>query len=489
MAGEVFVDATGTITCVAASCAERAGLLRRDPDRLRERRRLAGVRQRARPHGLRLHAARTTARDDALAAPQRVAHRRRRGDAADCPTRRARPTRTTLAAIELRFVMSGVTVVVGLGRQPGPRAQPRRVQGPDVAPGAHRQDGVLRHVPARRRERHHPHERLRLPAHRHAERRFRGRRLRAPLRRGHQPGRRERDRRAPPPRRSAWSPRRRRSSTPSGRTRRTSRQSRGAGAKVIWAPRSNISLYGNTTPVTEMKYAGVTIALGTDWLPSGSMNMLRELACADELNSKYFGERVRRPGPLRDGDDQRAPRRWVRQPDRHPRGRACRRDVAVFADERRARTGSVPSTPRRGRARSCCAGARRSTATRCSCRPRGGHGVRRRSTCAGSTRRCASTCPSVTLADIQTAASRSTRSSSAAGQTPTGEPTCVPYRDTYPNGTSATDQDGDGVPDTNDDCPTVFNPPRSMDDDDAVGRRRRRLRRRVRHEPLDPMGP
>ena len=61
-----------------------------------------------------------------------------------------------------------------------------------------------------------------------------------------------------------------------------------AGAKVVWAPRSNISLYGNTMPITEMKNAGVPISLGTDWLPSGSMNMLRELACADEMNSKYF---------------------------------------------------------------------------------------------------------------------------------------------------------------------------------------------------------
>jgi cytosine/adenosine deaminase-related metal-dependent hydrolase len=57
---------------------------------------------------------------------------------------------------------------------------------------------------------------------------------------------------------------------------------------VVWSPRSNISLYGNTAPVTELRYAGVTIALGTDWLPRGSMNMLRELAFADALNQRYF---------------------------------------------------------------------------------------------------------------------------------------------------------------------------------------------------------
>src|SRR5690606_20231582 len=33
---------------------------------------------------------------------------------------------------------------------------------------------------------------------------------------------------------------------------------------------------------------GVMLALGTDWVASGSMNMLRELRCAAELNEHYF---------------------------------------------------------------------------------------------------------------------------------------------------------------------------------------------------------
>src|SRR5207237_265401 len=35
---------------------------------------------------------------------------------------------------------------------------------------------------------------------------------------------------------------------------------------------------------------GVQIALGTDWLASGSMNMSRELKCADDLNKTYYGK-------------------------------------------------------------------------------------------------------------------------------------------------------------------------------------------------------
>ncbi len=60
------------------------------------------------------------------------------------------------------------------------------------------------------------------------------------------------------------------------------------GTGLIWSPRSNISLYGDTAMVTAYKRLGVTIALGTDWLRSGSMNMLRELQCADYLNTSHY---------------------------------------------------------------------------------------------------------------------------------------------------------------------------------------------------------
>lgn len=60
------------------------------------------------------------------------------------------------------------------------------------------------------------------------------------------------------------------------------------GAKLIWSPRTNITLYGDTARVTEYHRLGVPIALGTDWIHTGSMNMLRELACADSFNQNYL---------------------------------------------------------------------------------------------------------------------------------------------------------------------------------------------------------
>ena len=62
------------------------------------------------------------------------------------------------------------------------------------------------------------------------------------------------------------------------------------GASLIWSPRSNISLYGNTAPVNMLKNQGVLISLSTDWTPSGSMNLGRELVCADELSRNYFDD-------------------------------------------------------------------------------------------------------------------------------------------------------------------------------------------------------
>lgn len=61
-----------------------------------------------------------------------------------------------------------------------------------------------------------------------------------------------------------------------------------AEVELIWSPRSNISLYGETARVTEYAYLGVPIGLGTDWVRSGSMNMLRELSCADGFNANHL---------------------------------------------------------------------------------------------------------------------------------------------------------------------------------------------------------
>jgi cytosine/adenosine deaminase-related metal-dependent hydrolase len=49
---------------------------------------------------------------------------------------------------------------------------------------------------------------------------------------------------------------------------------------IVWSPLSNLLLYGGTTDVKAAKQAGVPIALGSDWAPSGTKNLLGELKVA-----------------------------------------------------------------------------------------------------------------------------------------------------------------------------------------------------------------
>ena len=69
-------------------------------------------------------------------------------------------------------------------------------------------------------------------------------------------------------------------STASRSSTRTSTSLADAGASMVWSPLSNLLLYGGTADVSLAKSAGVTIALGPDWSPSGSKNLLGELKLA-----------------------------------------------------------------------------------------------------------------------------------------------------------------------------------------------------------------
>ncbi len=53
-----------------------------------------------------------------------------------------------------------------------------------------------------------------------------------------------------------------------------------AGARLVWSPQSNLRLYGETTRIADALDVGLPVALGADWLPSGSMSLLAELKVA-----------------------------------------------------------------------------------------------------------------------------------------------------------------------------------------------------------------
>ena len=57
-------------------------------------------------------------------------------------------------------------------------------------------------------------------------------------------------------------------------------QAADAGASLVWSPQSNLRLYAETTRAADALDVGLPVALGADWLPSGSTSLLNELKVA-----------------------------------------------------------------------------------------------------------------------------------------------------------------------------------------------------------------
>jgi hypothetical protein len=245
------------------------------------------------------------------------------------------------------------------------------------------------------------------------------------------------------------------------------------GASVVWAPRTNISLYGYTADVTLYDRLGINLALGTDWLLSGSMTLLRELKCVDGYNQAHLGnyftdqQLVAMPtlGAARAAhlDSQLgslAPNMLA--------------DVSLFRENAAsngfravllAQTEDVVLVMRGGTPLYGNSDVLASLGS--------GDGVCEVLDVCGVSKRVCITSETASwprtytsLSALQTAAKH------AYGLfycgTPDNEPTCEPARAeadgivfTAVDGSG--DADGDGVTDANDNCPSIFNPPRPMD--------------------------
>ena len=62
-----------------------------------------------------------------------------------------------------------------------------------------------------------------------------------------------------------------------------------AGGSMVWSPFSNLLLYGETVSLTEVKKSDLPVALGCDWSPTGSKNLLLELKVASYVNAEQGG--------------------------------------------------------------------------------------------------------------------------------------------------------------------------------------------------------
>jgi hypothetical protein len=239
-----------------------------------------------------------------------------------------------------------------------------------------------------------------------------------------------------------------------------------ANTALIWSPRSNITLYGDTARVTTAARFGVEIALGTDWTPTGSMNMLRELRCADSLNKTYYDNffsdkqlwemTTLNAAAVTATDDViglLAPNHVA--------------DIAIFKGNGKpnafrsiieADPQDVSLVMRGGKTLYGDDAAVSALASDCDTID----------VCGSGKRVCLKSEIGKTLAEVQAAVG--TIYPAFFCQMPDKEPSCMPKRPAsvnsstiYTGEVSSTDSDGDGLADTSDNCPKVFNPIRPMD--------------------------
>ena len=236
---------------------------------------------------------------------------------------------------------------------------------------------------------------------------------------------------------------------------------------LVWSPRSNVSLYGFTAEVGIYDRQGVLISLGSDWAPSGSINLLRELACADYLNQNhmagYFTDRdlvlmvTHNAAELAGFADVLGTLQVGKLADVtiwdgsvNPGYRAVLdanvNDVALVLRGGEALYGDTPLIDALAANDACDA----------------------IDVCGTAKRACISREIGVSWDALVSAVDKPGAYKNYPAYfcgVPDNEPTCVPSRPNEFSGSSTSDDpDGDGLTGDADNCPTWFNPPRPMDD-------------------------
>ncbi len=258
-----------------------------------------------------------------------------------------------------------------------------------------------------------------------------------------------------------------------------------ARASVVWSPRSDIMLYGMTAPVTMLDGQGVNLVLGTNWAATGSMNMLRELACASEHNQTGLNSYFSAQDLLKMATSNAAYAAGIG--DRAGRIEAgFIADLSLFDATVNADFAAAVAAQQEDVVLVLKAGvplfgdgpvvdALSDVPGECELM-----GDTVSGDCMAGKRLCVFRETGLTYATVNQAVAGLQPLYSCGGP-PAGEPSCLPARDeddgiVYSGISVPTDTDGDGVADDSDNCSLTFNPPRPVDnfqqadaDSDGIG--------------------
>lgn len=257
-----------------------------------------------------------------------------------------------------------------------------------------------------------------------------------------------------------------------GLTARDIAQFGARGSKLIWSPRTNVSLYGMTARIPLFKYYGATIALGTDWSTSGSAEMLRELKCADFLNSQYF-ERALTDRELWMTATANAAVAMGAENQLGSIRAGLLADIAIFDGRANSDYRAVID-----------AGPADVALVMRGAEPLLGDAnviesllddfelCEELEVCGNQRRVCVERDADVTLSAMRADIAPNSYGpidldgtfSDAFCDAPPREPSCVPFRPSEFDGMTANDLDGDGIADDEDICPAIFNPVRPIED-------------------------
>lgn len=242
---------------------------------------------------------------------------------------------------------------------------------------------------------------------------------------------------------------------------------RDADISIIWSPRSNLSLYGQTADITLYQTLGINLALSSDWTPSGSMNILRELKCAASYSRDYTNnafsaydlwQMITINAAKSLGIDNRVgalePGLLADISVFDGRGEGNPFQKIVSADTSDVLLVLRGGEPIVGRKEPMSAFSKEAEL----CEP-----LPSSDACGNDLQVCVAREYSMTLADLIDA-NKDSYDLTFCSKTPDKEPTCTPFLPGHYDGKliPGVDSDGDGINDDEDNCPNTFNPVRAL---------------------------